>query len=770
MEMNLKTLNAQAISSTTETKKMRMSDDAQAIVFQMFTKNIYSNPIGTVVREITSNCFDSHVEAKVNSPVVIRKTFDKLDNSHYISFIDYGVGMSPDRVENIYGVYFKSTKRVDNTQIGGFGIGGKTPLAYRRSTGFGEGEYDNSFNIITNYEGIKYAYVIYEGEDSPGITKLLEEPTTERNGTEVRIPVLAKDINNFKREMIKQLYYFENVIFEGFIDDAENMSDTEETLTNDFQIIKAKSFLFRGTEYSSNVHVCLGRVAYPIDYSVLGLSDDDFEFPVAVRLEIGEIAVTPSRESLNYSEATIKMLKSKLIAVKKEITEMLGKQYESIVTLEDYFKVKNNFGELYFPNGSSFSVGSIIDQKDIDFSNFKYAFTKMPNDKQLFRLFFSSTAYGKKPKKARWNDDADTNDLTGSYEVLMEKNSTLFYVDGEFERKIVKQAWLKQKHTTYFIIKRNNLADVFRMSDICKLFNVSDSIVDANGQPTLFVQSLIDMQNEYYSIVQRQCTDYDAIVVPQDYIDSRKANAKRLSEEFKQLSIPVKIFGGYRGTTRVKLDTLFKLNVPIYYGLKDDDDKLRNAENIFDILFDSATIITQYNEYSNVFTTNGKKGILFIRVAANNVKYMQYCKNAKPISEFKARYIYRKADRVIEYFQAQNFVNKYNNLPEFYRSKGFIKMAPAWGKRINPLVKFIEQLSKSRKGNFENYRYELAKWFDLNNIVNTKEQQTFIKTIEDMNEMVELNEPTMKYISVPYRLDEYEHPNFWNMMKQVLVY
>lgn len=769
MEMNLKTLNAQAISSTTETKKMRMSDDAQAIVFQMFTKNIYSNPIGTVVREITSNCYDSHTEAKVNSPVVIRKTFDKVDNSHYISFIDYGVGMSPDRVENIYGVYFKSTKRVDNTQIGGFGIGGKTPLAYRRSTGFGEVEYDNSFNIITNYNGIKYAYVIYEGEDSPGITELFQEPTTERNGTEVRIPVLPKDINNFKREMVKQLYYFENVIFEGFIDDDTYKTDVEETLTNEFTIIKAKSFLFRGTEYSDNVHVCLGRVAYPIDYSVLGLSSDDFEFPVAVRLEIGEIAVTPSRESLNYSEATIKMLKSKLIAVKKEITEMLGKQYESIVTLEDYFKVKNNFGELYFPNGQSFNVQGIIDQKDIDFSNFKYAFTKMPNDKQLFRLFFSSTAYGKKPKKARWNEDADTNDLTGSYEVLMEKNTSLFYVDGEFERKIVKQAWLKQKHTTYFIIKRNNLADVFRMSDICKLFNVEDKIV-VDGQPTLFVQSLIDMQNEYYSIVQRQCTDYNAIVVPQDYIDSRKANAKRLSEEFKQISIPVKIFGGYRGTSRVKLDTLFKLNVPIFYGLKEQDNELRNAESIFSILFDENIIITQYNEYSNVFTTNGKKGILFIRVAANNLKYMQYCQNAKPIAEFKAKYIYRKSDMVIEYFQAQNFVNKYNQLPEFYRSKGFRKMAPAWAKRINPLVKFIEKLSKSNKGNWERYRYELSKWFDLNNIVNTKEQQIFIKTIEDMKEMEEANVETMRYLNVPYRLDDYEHPTFWNIAKTVLAY
>jgi hypothetical protein len=308
------------------------------------------------------------------------------------------------------------------------------------------------------------------------------------------------------------------------------------------------------------------------------------------------------------------------------------------------------------------------------------------------------------------------------------------------------------------------------MSDICKLFNVSDNIVDANGQPTLFVQSLIEMQNEYYSIVQRQCTDYTSLVVPQDYIDSRKANAKRLSEEFKKLTIPVKIFGGYRGTSRIKLETLFSLNVPIFYGLKEQDDQLRNAENIFSILFDDSMIITQYNEYSNTFTTNGKKGIMFIRVASNNLKYMQYCKNAKPIADFKAKYIYRKADMVTEYFQAQNFVNKYNNLPEFYRSKGFRKMAPAWAKRINPLVKLIEKLNKNNKGSWERYRYELSKWFDLNNIELSKEQKAFVKTIEDMQEMVEANEQTMRYLNVPYRLDESDHSTFWNIAKTVLAY
>jgi len=777
MEMNLKTLNAQAIASTGKTKKMGMSEDAQAIVFQMFTKNIYSNPIGTIVREITSNCFDSHIEAKVNEPVVIRKGFDKLANTHYISFIDFGVGMSPDRVENIYGIYFKSTKRTDNTQIGGFGIGGKTPLAYRRSTGFGEGEYDNSFNLITNYEGIKYGYVIYEGEDSPGIAELFQEPTTEHNGTEVRIPVLEKDINTFKREMVRQLYYFENVVFDGFVADENYKTDIEETLTNDYTIVMAKSFFFRGDDLLDNVHVCLGRVAYPLDYSVLGVDSSDYEFPVAIRLEIGEIGVTPSRESLNYSEATIKLLKSKLIAVKKEITEMLGKQYESIITLEDYFKVKNNFGELEFPNGQSFNVGSIIEQKDVDFSNFKYSFTKMPNDKQLFRLFFNSNVYGKKPRVSRhsWRNDDDNNDensaLTGSYDVLIDKSRNLLYSDTEIQRKIVKMAWLKEQHKTYYIITKKNIADIHLANVISDLFSVDDAIVDATGQPTVFVQSLIDMQDEYYEIVQRQCTDYNAVEVPQDFIDGRKANTKKLSEEFRKMTIPVKLFGGYRGTTRIKLDELFKLNVPIYYGLKEQDSELSAAEQIFGVLFNDDIIISHYDEYYHKFDQAGKKGIMFIRVAANNMKYMQYCQKAYPISTFKAKYIYRKTDQVTEYFQAQNFVSRFYNVPELYRCKGFMKLAPAWEKRISAIQKFIDKTAKKNsKSEWSNNKYIINRYFDLANLKNTKEQEAFIQTITDMEEMSELNKDTVSFLKVPYGLNDYTYEGFWNIAKQVLVF
>ena len=780
MEMNLKTLNAQAISSTTETRRMGMSDDAQAIVFQMFTKNIYSNPIGTVVREITSNCFDSHIEAGVNAPVIIRKTFDKVDNCHYISFIDYGVGMSPERIFDIYGMYFKSTKRDNNTQIGGFGIGGKTPLAYKRSTGFGQGEYDNSFNIITNYNGTKYAYVIFEGEDAPGITELFNMPTTDANGTEVRIPVLEKDIPTFKKEMVRQLYYFENVIFEGFVVDEENMTRTEEQLTNEYQIVRGKSFLFRGTDYASNVHVCLGRVAYPIDYSTLNLNSYDFNFPVAIRLEIGEIGVTPSRESLNYSESTIKILKAKLEEVKLEIVQLLSKQYESIVTLEDYFKVKNNFGELYFPNGESFKIDNIIKQKDVDFSNFKYNFTKMPNDKQLFRLFFESNVYGKKPKASRYrySNDDDDRDFIGGYDTLQNKNHNLYFIDGEFERKIVKQAWLKEKHSTYYMFCKKELADTSKATSICNMFNVDDKIVDvdANGveTPTAFVQNLITMQEEYFEIVRRQCKNYDTLEVPQEFIDSRKR--KGMSEEIKKMTIPVKIFGNWNANSRVKLEAMFKLNIPIYYGVKEQDFEIRNAHRMFEMLFDEKIVLKNYNEGNHTFSQIGKKGIMFVRVSQGNLKYMQMCKKAYPITEFKTKMMHRKEDAVVEYFQGQELVGKFQYLPDLYKSKGFKTLAPEWGIKIDKVEAFYKKLSTLNKSNWNNNRYELAKYYNLSDIGQTREQKQYMKIIDELQEMINLNEETLKFIDIPYRLNNEEYNQekdlklFWNIISKVLVY
>jgi len=750
MKINLNQLGQQAIESTTTTKKMRLSENASSMVFQLFTKNVYSNPIGTVVREIVSNCFDSHTEAGVNAPVLVRKFKDSQDNTQYISFIDYGVGMSPDRVENIYGVYFESTKRIDNTQIGGFGIGGKTPLAYKRSTGQGEGEYDNSFFVITRFDGTEYSYMIYEGTDTPVISLLHSEPTTERNGTEVRVPVLENDIQSFTKEMVRQLYYFENVIFEGFEDDYRH----GETLSNEYQIIRSKTFLFRGEEYSEYVHICLGRVAYPIDYSTLGLSSSDYRLPVAIRLEVGDINVTVSRESIDYSEGTIKMLKKKLEVVKTEIAGMLAKQYSDIQTLEQYFNVKNDFGKLEFSNGKSMYVGNLIKQSDIDFSNFAYSFMKMPNDRQLFKFFFNVKTYGK-PSRSRYKSRYE---FEGGYKELKE-NGNLTYITGDFNRKIIKQAYLKDTHDMYHIISTRNMCNTILLSEIAELFNVHlDKTVDANGKPVDYIQSLIDMQEEYFTIVQAHAKDYDTLEIPEDYVLARK-NKKVISEEMRNTTIPVRYVGSY-GTDRVQLDKLFKYNMPIFYGTKEDETKLREAMSMYGLLFNENDVVYSYSSYDNKFNTgrrgyhsskkdDSKRSIMFLQLAQNNIKYMEYCKNACHVDQFLVKILYRKEAVVRQYFQTYNLIEKYNALGEFYQDNGFARIDAVWGAKIANLNTMIQAIPETAKDNSIGYsKHALGKFFKIDDIEMTKEQKLIEKEIDEIAFLKQANAETLRFINL----------------------
>ena len=761
MEINLKKLSDQKIENTNgEGVKMRLSENASSMVFQMFTKNVYSNPIGTIVREITSNCFDSHVEAGVNTPILIKRGIDKNNNnSLYISFIDYGVGMSPDRIYNIYGVYFESTKRATNSLIGGYGIGAKSVLAYRRTTGQGEGEYDNSFFVLTNYDGIRYYYCIYEGNESPVISLLHSEKTDDHNGTEVRVPVMEKDLQAFSKEMVRQLYYFENIIFEGFEED-DNHTRYDETLTNEYQIIRGKSFLFRGNDYSNIMHVCLGRVAYPIDYNILGLSSSDYQLPIALKLEVGEIGVTVSRESLDYSETTIKILKKKLEAAKKEIIALISKQYQNVQTLEEYFNVKQNFGVLNFSNGSSINTGKLIKQSDVDFPNFKYGFMKMPSDKHLFKFFFKSRTYGKKPRRSRWSNSG--YEFDGGYDEL-NKNKNLLYIEDMFVRKIVKQAYLKSMYETYHIIEKNNIisnSSSLIQNDIADLFHTQiTSTCDDKGKPIAYMQSLLEMQEEYFEIIRKHAQNYDTLEVPEDFVMDRKKNS--MSKDLRNTTIPVKFVGGY-SKYRIKLENLFDYNCPIFYGNQADESKLHEIYRIFTTLFGEDIPVTFYSDYDHQFSNRrsgktSKKSIMFIILAENNLKYMQYCKKAYKVEDFFNKILYRKSDVIMQYFQTNMIIEKYNQIHELYTNKSFIMIDAKWGKKINDVKTSIVAIpAKSRETKISNIQQSLSTYFDLSNIKITAAQKKLEKQIDEVLALQAKNEKVLQYINLPYRMENFD--------------
>ena len=761
MEINLKKLGEQAIESTTTTKKMRLSEDAQSMVFQLFTKNVYSNPIGTVVREITSNCFDSHVEAGVNDmPVVIRKSHDNETDTYYISFIDYGVGMSPERVDNIYSVYFESTKRVDNTQIGGFGIGGKTPLAYKRSTGLGEGEYDNSFYVITNHDGTKYFYMVYEGAESPEVTLLHKESTEDGNGTEIKIPVSANDLKVFEREMLKQLYYFENIVFEGF-DDCDYV-------TNDYKIVRGKSFYFRGNDYNSNMHVCLGRVAYPIDFNALGLQSGDFAIPVAIKLNVGDINVTVSRESLDYSEKTIKLLKDKLEEVKTELVGMVSKQYANITSLEDYFNAKHNFGYLSMTNGNKIHMANIMSIKDIDFSNFKYNHLKMPSDKQLFNLFFSTKIYGKRPAKSSWRRKSHEV-CDGSYETIMSQDN-IYYIDRDLERKIIKQRYLSTIHGTYFIVRHANLFDWEKKEQIMSLFNmkIGTPLFDDKGQPNDIMLDILNLREDLFNIIQKYREDYHTLEVPEDFKMPRKGNA--LTADILERKINVKIMGSW-GKVKMKVKELIDFNNIIFYATQDDENEIKNAYRIHKTLFDNvATGFCTYYKNYEYLNNNKKSGIMFVMAAKNNLKYFEYCKQAYSIKEYYWKMLHRKKDMIMSYFKDADVIERYNQIDRLFKNPKFGLVSDYWGKHIETLNAEIEKFKEQTNTGIGELKYHLQRYFEISDTKPTANGKRLLKMIDDLETLDKVNDKILRYVRVDYNGNYLDtEPELVEILKKVMI-
>ena len=765
MIINLKKLGEQAIESTTSQKKMRLSENATSMVFQLFTKNVYSNPIGTIVREITSNCFDSHVEAGVTDvPVIIKKSVDKETETDYISFIDFGVGMSPERIYDIYGVYFESTKRVDNEQIGGFGIGGKTPLAYKRSTGLGEGEYDNSFYVITNYDGRKYFYMIYEGMESPEISLLHDEPTKEGNGTEIRIPVLKKDVGTFAREMQRQLYYFENIVFEGF-------EEYGTYVRNDYQILQGKSFLFRGTEYDGSIHVCLGRVAYPIDYNALNLNRNNYYIPIALKLDVGDIGVTVSRESLDYSEKTIKVLKEKLEEAKNEIVSILSKQYSNIVSLEDYFEVKNNFGKLKLAN-TEINLSNFINEASVDFKNFRFnEFKNIPHHKTLFTALFKYKRCGDKERIYK-------TVFSGGWNDLKKFGDKVYYVDGSvFNRKMIKQSYLKQLHKRYFVITKQDIGSNYVIGDLADLFKLKhsdlvlyDEVTDIETTTPLY-DKLIALRDEYFEIVKKYCAgDYDTLEIPDDFTINRKRNT--LTPDVLKSTIPVKFIGGY-GRNRVPVKDLVEFNGTIFYGMSDDESKLNIAHKLFRRLFNSDYVVTSYGSYykSNPFGLNTKAGIMFVMVAKNNLKFFErHCKKAFHVDNFKHKMLYRKEDMVMNYYNVDVLLDKYNRIGELYKPNVLSNINQQWADFAQEIKDEIDAIPTAVKNiDLKLYSHELGQFFDLSKALPVDKKLS--EKIELLQLLEKANEQILSYIQLPYyhdRINTNNNPVLIDVLKKVM--
>lgn len=271
----------------------------------------YSDPIGSLVREVTSNALDATTEAGRNLPVTV--TLTALE----FSVKDEGVGISPDRIRDVYMKLGSSTKDKDQTQIGGFGIGRFSPLSYT-----------SHFNLITVVDGIKYVYQIANG-DVPKLSLLLTTETEESNGTLVSVPIKPADLDKFKEAVDRQLGYMDNIYYAGKVEEFN------------------RSKLLIGSHYIHNLysspytalHICIGRVAYPLDSHKTNVRTWQ---STALRFDIGELEVLPNREQIVYSDATIVAIQTKYKLMQLELLKLADANSKEATTLVEYLEAKDS--------------------------------------------------------------------------------------------------------------------------------------------------------------------------------------------------------------------------------------------------------------------------------------------------------------------------------------------------------------------------------------------------------------------------------------------
>jgi len=300
---------------------MSLDLESAQVLMQMLSKNLYSDAIGSTIRECASNALDSHRRAGIDKPIIVALGRNKESNYEF-SVEDFGIGLDADDVKNIISKYGKSTKRNSATELGMMGLGFKAPLAY-----------SSSFYFMCRKNGVERKYMMYEGEDVNTIDLLYETPTDQPNGVKVIVPIKYYDRYSFESKIREQLAYFESVYF-----DVDGIS-------NDFVITRHEFFQFSELASNNYMHLCLDNVYYPIDFEKLGI--ETLRLPVALRFSLTDgIFPTPNRESIRYTQEAKAVILKRLQDAANYFIEKYNETVKETTDLKkviDYFSTDNRY-------------------------------------------------------------------------------------------------------------------------------------------------------------------------------------------------------------------------------------------------------------------------------------------------------------------------------------------------------------------------------------------------------------------------------------------
>ena len=321
-----------AVEKSGDFEENQFSIEASAKAFMILSDGLYSNKILAVIRELSTNAYDSHVDAGRGDRAFEVHLPTRLEPFFHVR--DFGTSMSHEDCMTLYTTYFRSTRNNSNDAVGCLGLGSKAPFAY-----------SDSFTVEAFKNGEKRIYSAHRGSDgSPSFALLETVPTTEENGIKVSMSVKNDDMDTFRREAMNVYKYF-NVrpIISGnndlYFDDDSAILEAED-----------KSWSFH---HRHNNCVVMGQIAYNIDEDSIGsryVEEDkvaDFLWQssgLRLHVNIGDVDITPSREALSYTpqtKANIRSLLEKVISdIKDTVEDAIKGQPTLFLARQKYVEVE----------------------------------------------------------------------------------------------------------------------------------------------------------------------------------------------------------------------------------------------------------------------------------------------------------------------------------------------------------------------------------------------------------------------------------------------
>ena len=167
--------------------------------------------------------------------------------------------------------------------------------------------------ITSYYNGVARLYIMTKDGNSITTNLMSETPTSENNGLEITIKNI---FNTFRyKEAFKNLAFFPNVYIDGLFSEYNNIK------------VKRYKYFTATTEEFSN-KLLLGNVLYPLDGNIIPVELRDFynsilKSGIVFNFNIGELQVTPNRESIIYNTQTNNLIIQRIKDAKEEITSIL---------------------------------------------------------------------------------------------------------------------------------------------------------------------------------------------------------------------------------------------------------------------------------------------------------------------------------------------------------------------------------------------------------------------------------------------------------------